>query len=63
MKSLMIYKKENIIYNNLINNFSIYVIIGHLIMINTNKYNLNIVYSFKTLFYNNNNRFIYMSQN
>ena len=63
MKNLMIYKKENIIYNNLINNFSIYVIIGHLIMINMNKYHLNIVYSFKILFYNNNNNFIYIYQN
>lgn len=63
MKNLMIYKKENIIYNNLINNFSIYAITGHLIMINMNKYHLNIVYSFKTLFYNNNNHFIYIYQN
>lgn len=59
----MIYKKENIIYNNLINNFSIYAIIGHLIMINMNKYHINIVYFSKTLFYNKNNNFIYIYQN
>ena len=59
----MIYKKENIIYNNLINNFSIYAIIGPLIMINMNKYNINIVYFSKTLFYNKNNNFIYIYQN